>query len=364
MVVADVPAAVEFLRGGLRARSAKVPRGGARLPRIRLGGKPAAGSPRRGEREPFFQPSFTCYVAGRGHTTYRRAIASAPACVEEPWDTPYGDRRGMVREYSRQSLPDRQPATVGYERAKPGARFSPEHRRVGAPQNRAALRAGTLGPCSRLKVRPAAVELFVQGPLSSVEPWLRPAGSEVSTATPFRTPQSILDATPHTALSRTWGRSAGGLDRVLAVTGAWACWFSGPCGHGGDPTGIDFSSRPCSPRRRTAHQGRHPGVRGRPPGLLPFAEGFRPRSHLRGARTLPTHRTAGGPSKVCTARLAARRACSPSRSARSWPPTSLAHWTHTRISPTWPCGVRNAVLAATVRPCYYRTSPLPAVRDD
>jgi uncharacterized glyoxalase superfamily protein PhnB len=30
--------------------------------------------------------------------TYRRALAAGARSVEEPWDTPYGDRRGMVED--------------------------------------------------------------------------------------------------------------------------------------------------------------------------------------------------------------------------------------------------------------------------
>ena len=30
--------------------------------------------------------------------TYRRALAARAISLEEPWDTPYGDRRGMVKD--------------------------------------------------------------------------------------------------------------------------------------------------------------------------------------------------------------------------------------------------------------------------
>jgi PhnB protein len=31
-------------------------------------------------------------------STYQRALAAGARSVEEPWDTPYGDRRGMVED--------------------------------------------------------------------------------------------------------------------------------------------------------------------------------------------------------------------------------------------------------------------------
>jgi uncharacterized glyoxalase superfamily protein PhnB len=31
-------------------------------------------------------------------TTYRRALEAGAVSLEEPWDTPYGDRRGMVQD--------------------------------------------------------------------------------------------------------------------------------------------------------------------------------------------------------------------------------------------------------------------------
>jgi len=31
-------------------------------------------------------------------TTYQRALKAGAASLEDPWDTPYGDRRGMIRD--------------------------------------------------------------------------------------------------------------------------------------------------------------------------------------------------------------------------------------------------------------------------
>ena len=49
-----------------------------------------------GEREIF--PAFLYIYVDDADGTYRRALAAGAVSVEEPWDTPYGDRRAMVRD--------------------------------------------------------------------------------------------------------------------------------------------------------------------------------------------------------------------------------------------------------------------------
>jgi PhnB protein len=48
------------------------------------------------ERERF--PAFLYVYVDDADLTYRRALAAGATSVEEPLDTPYGDRRGMVRD--------------------------------------------------------------------------------------------------------------------------------------------------------------------------------------------------------------------------------------------------------------------------
>jgi PhnB protein len=47
-------------------------------------------------RESF--PAFLYVYVDDTDVTYRRAVAAGATSVEEPLDTPYGDRRGMVRD--------------------------------------------------------------------------------------------------------------------------------------------------------------------------------------------------------------------------------------------------------------------------
>lgn len=48
------------------------------------------------ERKPF--PAFLYVYVDDADQTYERAIAAGAEVVEEPRDTPYGDRRSMVRD--------------------------------------------------------------------------------------------------------------------------------------------------------------------------------------------------------------------------------------------------------------------------
>jgi uncharacterized glyoxalase superfamily protein PhnB len=49
-----------------------------------------------GDRDVF--PAFLYVYVPDADTTYRRALAAGAASVEDPRDTPYGDRRAMVRD--------------------------------------------------------------------------------------------------------------------------------------------------------------------------------------------------------------------------------------------------------------------------
>jgi len=57
-----------------------------------LGEEPAVLS----AREPF--PAFLYVYVDDADNTYRRAIDAGAVAIEEPLDTPYGDRRAMVRD--------------------------------------------------------------------------------------------------------------------------------------------------------------------------------------------------------------------------------------------------------------------------
>src|SRR5258706_3808610 len=49
-----------------------------------------------GQREPF--PTFLYVYVDDADGRYRRALAAGAVSLEEPVDTPYGDRRAMVRD--------------------------------------------------------------------------------------------------------------------------------------------------------------------------------------------------------------------------------------------------------------------------
>jgi uncharacterized glyoxalase superfamily protein PhnB len=92
MVVDDAAAAVEFLRTVFHAA------GDATVDRpaeIRIGDSVVMVS-EAGERETF--PAFLYVYVDDADTTYERALAAGAVNVEKPWDTPYGDRRAMVRD--------------------------------------------------------------------------------------------------------------------------------------------------------------------------------------------------------------------------------------------------------------------------
>jgi uncharacterized glyoxalase superfamily protein PhnB len=92
MFVHDAVAAVEFLRSVFDA-TGDVHAG--RPAEIRIGDSLVMVST-AGEREAF--PAFLYVYVDDVDTRYRRALVAGAVSVEEPLDTPYGDRRAMVRD--------------------------------------------------------------------------------------------------------------------------------------------------------------------------------------------------------------------------------------------------------------------------
>lgn len=92
MVVSDLAAAVEFLRATFGAVGET---NAGRPAEIRIGDSLVMVSG-AGEREVF--PAFLYVYVDDADTTYRRALAAGATSMEKPVDTPYGDRRAMVRD--------------------------------------------------------------------------------------------------------------------------------------------------------------------------------------------------------------------------------------------------------------------------
>jgi len=92
MVVGDPRAAVEFLRTAFDA-TGDVPDG--RPAEVRIGDSLVMISS-AGERELF--PAFLYIYVDDTDRAYERAIAAGATSLEAPFDTPYGDRRAMVRD--------------------------------------------------------------------------------------------------------------------------------------------------------------------------------------------------------------------------------------------------------------------------
>ncbi|MGH9018252.1 MAG: VOC family protein [Acidimicrobiales bacterium] len=90
MVVSDVAAAVEFLRVVFGA-TGEIPSG--RPAEIRIGDCLVMVAP-TAERPAF--PAFLYVYVDDADLAYERALAHGAASLEEPRDTPYGDRRAMV----------------------------------------------------------------------------------------------------------------------------------------------------------------------------------------------------------------------------------------------------------------------------
>ena len=92
MVVSDAAAAVEFLRtvfGGIGEARADRPA------EVHIGDSLVMVTS-TGERELF--PSFLYVYVEDADSAYHRAIAAGATSMEAPLDTPYGDRRAMVRD--------------------------------------------------------------------------------------------------------------------------------------------------------------------------------------------------------------------------------------------------------------------------
>jgi uncharacterized glyoxalase superfamily protein PhnB len=92
MVVSDVAAAVEFLRAVFGAVGEVRP---DRPAEMRIGDSLVMVTS-VAEREPF--PAFLYVYVEDADGVYHRAIAAGATSMESPLDTPYGDRRAMVRD--------------------------------------------------------------------------------------------------------------------------------------------------------------------------------------------------------------------------------------------------------------------------
>jgi PhnB protein len=92
LVVSDVDAQVAFLREVFDA-TGDVPDG--RPAEIQVGDSLIMVSS-AAERDLF--PAFLYVYVDNADDTYRRALAAGAATLEAPLDTPYGDRRAMVRD--------------------------------------------------------------------------------------------------------------------------------------------------------------------------------------------------------------------------------------------------------------------------
>ncbi len=92
MVVGDAAAAVEFLRATFDAVG-EVEIG--RPAEVRIGDSLVMVTP-ADERELF--PAFLYVYVEDADLVYRRALDAGAVSVEAPLDTPYGDRRAMVRD--------------------------------------------------------------------------------------------------------------------------------------------------------------------------------------------------------------------------------------------------------------------------
>jgi PhnB protein len=92
IVVEDVPGLVQFLRDTFGAVGEIAP---GRPAELRIGDSLVMISG-GGERDLF--AAFLYVYVGDADAVYERAIAAGASTLEEPADTPYGDRRAMVRD--------------------------------------------------------------------------------------------------------------------------------------------------------------------------------------------------------------------------------------------------------------------------
>jgi len=91
-VVSDVAAQVRFLQDVFAAIGEVEP---GRPAEVRIGGSVIMISS-TGEREQF--PAFLYVYVDDADEVFRRAVVAGADVLEEPLDTPYGDRRAMVRD--------------------------------------------------------------------------------------------------------------------------------------------------------------------------------------------------------------------------------------------------------------------------
>jgi PhnB protein len=92
IVSRDVEGLVAFLRTAFDARAEVVP---GRPVDVRIGDSIVLVSGPT-ERDPF--PAFLYVYVDDADAAYRRAVAAGAETLEAPVDTPYGDRRAMVRD--------------------------------------------------------------------------------------------------------------------------------------------------------------------------------------------------------------------------------------------------------------------------
>lgn len=92
LVVADAEALIAFLR---TVFDAKGEHQGDRPAEIRIGDSLIMVTP-AGARERF--PAFLYVYVDDADAVYERALSAGAVSLEEPLDTPYGDRRAMVRD--------------------------------------------------------------------------------------------------------------------------------------------------------------------------------------------------------------------------------------------------------------------------
>lgn len=92
IVVSDVEAQVHFLRAVFDAAGQIEP---GRPAEIRIGDSLIMVTPAT-ERDPF--PAFLYVYVDDANDTYERALAAGATTLEAPVETPYGDRRAMVRD--------------------------------------------------------------------------------------------------------------------------------------------------------------------------------------------------------------------------------------------------------------------------
>ena len=92
IVVSDAPAQVEFLRTVFDATGAHQPDRPAEM----LIGDSLVLVTAAGTRPPF--PAYLYVYVDDADAVYARALAAGAVSLEAPLDTPYGDRRAMVRD--------------------------------------------------------------------------------------------------------------------------------------------------------------------------------------------------------------------------------------------------------------------------